>query len=103
MVGWIDADVSILQIEFALNERDLGKTKIKTDVIDSLNALVVLQSHKSRLWKIHIQQIQRDCPLNSEIGLPDSLFLTSEQELLDQMKVALQILPGISTHGSVCI
>lgn len=51
MVGWTDAEAFILQTEFALNERDLGKTKIKRDVMDSLNALVVLQSHKSRLWK----------------------------------------------------
>lgn len=39
MVGWIDAEASIPQTEFALNEIDLGKTKIKRDVMDSLDLL----------------------------------------------------------------
>lgn len=50
MMGWTDRDLSILQLEFTLHERDLGKTNTKTDVMGSQNAVVGLQSHKRGMW-----------------------------------------------------
>lgn len=47
IVGWIDRDLSILQLEFNLHQRHLTKTRIKQDVIGSQNDVVGLQSHKS--------------------------------------------------------
>lgn len=50
MVGWIDRGSSILQLEFTLCERDLGKTKVKPDVMGNQNAVVGLQYYKSGMW-----------------------------------------------------